>query len=49
MAYDTEAASLIDAIMDSTVGPNSRLPLLGDWVDPAGPRYDQFTVRTSLR
>ena len=30
--YKAEALILITAILESTVGPQSRLPMLGDWV-----------------
>jgi endo-1,4-beta-D-glucanase Y len=42
-AFETLAADVFAA----TVGPDSRLPLLGDWVDPAGRKYNQWTTRTS--
>jgi endoglucanase len=29
------------------MGPASKLPLLGDWVDPTGSEYNQYTVRSS--
>ncbi len=45
--YASMARTRIQAIMASTIGPNSRLPLLGDWVDPSGPIYNQYTQRTS--
>ncbi|HRC87047.1 MAG TPA: glycosyl hydrolase family 8, partial [Thermoanaerobaculia bacterium] len=45
--YHTEALRVIAGIGASTLGPASRLPLLGDWVDPSGNDYNQYTVRTS--
>ncbi len=45
--YLHEARNLIQAIEESTIGPESRLPLLGDWVDPAGSVYNQFGFRSS--
>jgi endo-1,4-beta-D-glucanase Y len=45
--YRAEALSVISGIMASTIGPVSRLPLLGDWVDPNGASYSQYTPRTS--
>lgn len=37
----------IKAILESTIGPQSRLPLLGDWVEADGRKYNQFTPRSS--
>lgn len=45
--YATEAESLIDAIYQSTIGPDSRLPELGDWVQADDPVYDQWVSRSS--
>jgi len=45
--YATEAATVIAAILESTIGTNSRLPMLGDWVNPNGATYNQYTPRTS--
>ncbi len=45
--YGAEAAAVIAGIRDSTIGPLSKLPLLGDWVDPNGTTYSQYTTRTS--
>jgi endoglucanase len=45
--YATEATTLITAIKASTIGPQSRLPMLGDWTDPTGGTYNQYTPRTS--
>lgn len=45
--YKAEAAHVLAAILESTIGPTSRLPLLGDWVDPDGRTYNQYTVRSS--
>jgi hypothetical protein len=42
-AFETLAAGVLQA----TIGSDSRLPLLGDWVDPAGRKYNQWTTRTS--
>jgi hypothetical protein len=38
---------VIAGIFESTIGPASRLPLLGDWVDPDGAQYNQYTPRSS--
>lgn len=45
--YKAEAQQIITAIKESTIGPNSHLPLLGDWVDPNGTTYNQYTNRLS--
>ena len=45
--YATAARGVIAGLLGSAVGPRSRLPLLGDWVEPDGDRYNQWTVRTS--
>jgi endo-1,4-beta-D-glucanase Y len=45
--YNAAAQEVMDAVMDSTIGPVSRLPMLGDWVDPNGANYNQYTTRTS--
>jgi hypothetical protein len=45
--YLDEAVRVISGIDESTIGPNSNLPMLGDWVDPNGGQYNQNTPRTS--
>jgi endo-1,4-beta-D-glucanase Y len=45
--YRAEAERVIDGILESTIGPTSRLPMLGDWVDPNGTLYNQYTPRSS--
>jgi len=45
--YGAEAARVMEGILASTVGPGSRLPMLGDWVDPDGAVYSQYTPRPS--
>jgi endo-1,4-beta-D-glucanase Y len=45
--YGAAARELIAAILESTIGPQSLLPLLGDWVEPEGDPYSQWTVRPS--
>lgn len=45
--YRGAAREVIAGMLASTIGPESRLPLLGDWVDPHGAQYNQDTVRTS--
>jgi len=53
-AVDYRAAALerLAAIEERTIGPHSRLPLLGDWVEPAGTaedgyRYNEYSPRIS--
>jgi hypothetical protein len=45
--YRADAEVVLAGLVESALGPDSALPLLGDWVDPDGARYDQWTVRTS--
>jgi|CXWL01.1.fsa_nt_gi endo-1,4-beta-D-glucanase Y len=45
--YRGEAERVLAGMLASTVGPTSHLPLLGDWVDPAGATYNEFTTRPS--
>ncbi len=53
--YLSEARTMITAIKESTIGPDSHLPMLGDWVDPYDPYntdptdeyYNQYTNRPS--
>ena len=45
--YGADAQAVIAGILASTIGPVSRLPMLGDWVDPNGQPYSQWTTRTS--
>ena len=45
--YRAEAQQVITSIKESTIGPNSHLPMLGDWVDPNGTTYNQYTLRSS--
>ncbi|MGH2561136.1 MAG: glycosyl hydrolase family 8 [Thermomicrobiales bacterium] len=45
--YRAAGEELLDGILESTTGPSSHLPLLGDWVDPAGDPYSEYTPRTS--
>ncbi len=45
--YAQDARILIKAIRKSTVGANSRLPMIGDWVEQDGETYNQYTNRTS--
>lgn len=46
--YRQEALEIIDGIFQSTIGPDSDLPMLGDWVNPySGGTYSQWTTRSS--
>ena len=47
--YRQEGLNLLAAIGQSMIGPLSRLPLLGDWINRAGtePKYNQYTPRSS--
>ena len=45
--YQAAEKTLITAILESTIGPTSRLPMLGDWVSPNDATYNQNTPRTS--
>ena len=41
--YLSAAKNVIAGIRASTIGPQSRLPMLGDWVSPNGSTYSQWT------
>jgi endo-1,4-beta-D-glucanase Y len=45
--YKREALTVIAAILESTIGPASRLPMLGDWVQRRGGKHNQYTPRSS--
>jgi endo-1,4-beta-D-glucanase Y len=45
--YAGDARRLLRAILRSTVGPQSRLPMLGDWTRPDGELHHQYTPRSS--
>jgi len=45
--YAAQAQSSIAGILASTIGPASRLPMLGDWVNPNGSPHNQYTNRSS--
>ncbi len=45
--YRSAADGVLGGILESTIGPQSRLPMLGDWVDPNGEQYNQYTPRPS--
>jgi hypothetical protein len=48
-AIDYRAAAnwVLAGIRESTIGPASKLPLLGDWVEPDGDQANEWTPRTS--
>lgn len=45
--YANAATSIINGLTARTLGRNSRLPMLGDWVQPAGATYNQYAHRAS--
>lgn len=45
--YRAEGQQVIAGILASTIGPQSRLPMLGDWILPDGATHNQYTVRSS--
>ncbi len=45
--YKSEALKLIEGIKDSTIGMDSHLPMLGDWVGEGDEEYNQYTPRSS--
>ncbi len=45
--YLKEAKRILTAIKKCTLGRKSHLPLLGDWVDQNGKKYNQYTTRSS--
>lgn len=45
--YRAEFDTLAAGIMASTIGPQSRLPMLGDWATANGGTYNQWTPRSS--
>jgi endo-1,4-beta-D-glucanase Y len=45
--FRTEFNRTLAGILDSTIGPQSRLPMLGDWVKPNDSKYNQYTPRSS--
>jgi len=45
--YKAEAKKVLEDIWNKTIGPDSYLPMLGDWVNPNGDKYNQYTFRTS--
>ncbi len=45
--YKAEAVNMIGGILESTIGSESHLPMLGDWVNVGEPQYNQATPRSS--
>lgn len=45
--YAAAARMRLKGILASTIGPQSRLPMLGDWVQPDGAKANQYTPRSS--
>ncbi len=45
--YRRQARQLLTAIMESMIGPQSHLPMLGDWITREGAPYSQYTPRSS--
>ena len=45
--YRNEARTVLAGILASTIGPNSRLPMLGDWVRVDHPTHNEYTPRSS--
>lgn len=45
--YHAAALDVMAGLLASAVGPASRLPLLGDWVNPSGATYNERTPRSS--
>lgn len=45
--FRAEFERTLAGILTSTIGPQSRLPMLGDWVNPNDSKYNQYTPRSS--
>ncbi len=45
--YRSESQQMADALYESAIGPQSLLPMLGDWVDPDGAPHNQYSSRSS--
>ena len=45
--YKAEAVKMIGGILASTIGRESHLPMLGDWVNVGEAQYNQYTPRSS--
>jgi endo-1,4-beta-D-glucanase Y len=47
ISFRAEFDHTLAGILASTIGPQSRLPMLGDWVKPNGGKHNQYTPRSS--
>ena len=45
--FRTEFERTLTGILASMIGPQSHLPMLGDWVKPDDSKYNQYTPRSS--
>lgn len=45
--YRLAAEIMIERLYDAVIGPYSKLPMFGDWVDYEGEPSNQFTIRSS--
>ncbi|MFH0792463.1 MAG: glycosyl hydrolase family 8 [bacterium] len=45
--YRREAGEVMAGVLASEIGPQSRLPMFGDWVQPNDDPYNQYTPRSS--
>ena len=45
--YQAAATQVLEGVLASTIGPQSRLPTLGDWVSANGSPHSQYTPRSS--
>jgi endo-1,4-beta-D-glucanase Y len=45
--YRAEVLQVLQGVLESTIGPASQLPMLGDWVVPDGTPYSQYSPRSS--
>ena len=45
--YSARAQSVMSGQLASVIGPATRLPMLGDWVNPSGASYSEHTPRIS--
>lgn len=45
--YRLAAEIMIESLYDTVIGPYSKLPMFGDWVDYDGEPSNQFTIRSS--
>ena len=45
--YRAEAAKSLRGLLERAIGPDTHLPMLGDWVTPGGEKRNQYSVRPS--